>query len=451
MPTIRSIGTGGAGAGRNYSTIQAWDDAAPVTLTDTWEGECYNDGEFLNTAATILGGSTATSSFYKVLRAATGHGFKDGIGANALRYSATYGVAVRNVTAFTGSVIEIAEDFVRVNGLQISGGADLNGAFFINTGGHEGARLTNCLVQRTAGDHVIFVYQSNNLWLVNNVIIAGGSAAGEAVRLDSCNPARIEANTIVRPSDLATTTVPAIRLFYMAAQATIQNNAIFGPWNAILAGSAQASGSGNNATNFATEPWTGFGLFNKTYTAQFQGTTAAAQNWRVATSGSDLAGAGVRAQTYTADLDILGNSRSLTTPTIGAHEFAAPPAAKVRPSETASAGIWTAVGAATLHAAVSEATASDVEYARSVGRSVVRFKLPSLLVGAGEAVTVKYRASAQFGQSATVRLMQNTTTIATWTHSALPTAPTTYSQPLTSAQQTAITDTTALFLEFEAT
>src|SRR4051812_35856779 len=63
MPTIvvKSIGT----AGRNYSTVQAWDDACPVSLVavdQVWKGECYNDTR-LDGAVTLQGATTDVTRY----------------------------------------------------------------------------------------------------------------------------------------------------------------------------------------------------------------------------------------------------------------------------------------------------------------------------------------------------------------------------------------------------
>ena len=69
MPTtvVKSIGT----TGRDYSTLQAWEDACPANLVSDdkiWKGECYNDSEF--TSGLHVSGITTDSTRYVWLTAA---------------------------------------------------------------------------------------------------------------------------------------------------------------------------------------------------------------------------------------------------------------------------------------------------------------------------------------------------------------------------------------------
>lgn len=128
---VHSIGT----SGRDYSTIQAWEDACPanlVTADQIWRGECYNDSEFL-VAGNVLtvSGTTTDSTRYKWLTAATGQSFQDSVGAqtNALRYNQSNGVGIRSSGAYSAA-INGTENYFRLNRLQVSqsGGGNIGGA-----------------------------------------------------------------------------------------------------------------------------------------------------------------------------------------------------------------------------------------------------------------------------------------------------------------------------------
>ena len=87
---VKSIGT----ASRDYSTLQAWEDAAPanlVTADQVWKGECYNDSTF--TAGVTISGITTDATRYIWLTAAAGQSFADHP-ENALDYNAANGVAI---------------------------------------------------------------------------------------------------------------------------------------------------------------------------------------------------------------------------------------------------------------------------------------------------------------------------------------------------------------------
>src|SRR5690242_21166626 len=86
-----SIGTGG---GRTYSTIQAWENALPGTLSANEIGECYNDSEFAPASQIDISGTTP-GSFRITLTAAATQSFSDAGSGVALKYNQSNGVAIR--------------------------------------------------------------------------------------------------------------------------------------------------------------------------------------------------------------------------------------------------------------------------------------------------------------------------------------------------------------------
>jgi hypothetical protein len=124
MPTTvtSTIGT----ASRDYSTIQAWEDACPASLTavdQVWRGECYNDNEFLETSAfalLFLGGITSDATRYVELTAAAGESFQDhaDVRTNPLRYDQAKGVGLRKTSNYLG-VIDVDISAFKVSRLQI--------------------------------------------------------------------------------------------------------------------------------------------------------------------------------------------------------------------------------------------------------------------------------------------------------------------------------------------
>ena len=91
---VKTIGTGG-----DYSTLQAWEDAAPANLVSAdqvWEGRVLNN---LSSGSTILtiSGSTSDATRFKHLTAAPGVSFRDHANklTNPLRADNTKGVEVR--------------------------------------------------------------------------------------------------------------------------------------------------------------------------------------------------------------------------------------------------------------------------------------------------------------------------------------------------------------------
>ena len=114
-PVVSSIGT----TGRDYSTLQAWEDACPanlVTADQIWKGECYNDSEF--TAKVVISGQTTDATRYVWLTAAAGQSFQDHASArtNPLVYDQSKGVGVRGGP---DSLVTLNSDYARATRLQI--------------------------------------------------------------------------------------------------------------------------------------------------------------------------------------------------------------------------------------------------------------------------------------------------------------------------------------------
>ncbi len=312
--------TGAATTARTYSTISGWDSGAPSSLLTqnsnngwVWKGELYKEGagtnnEWTVTAKiTLYGASVATDSTrYMWLAAASGASFADNASklTNALRYNAANGVAVRMTG--TQNVFEIANGITAYfTGLQIKGaGASAFNGF--NSGGL--IALNQCIVCSDDTNPVLSnipVIQVVNCLFYNTGTVLSWSTTARQY-LYAC--------TIYSTS----TTVPLLST--NNSDGNLYDNAFFG-------GSAVASAStyfvaSNNATNQSS---VGFGSSNQaslTTSNQFESVTAGSEDFRVKT-GAALINNGIRQQTYTNDLDIVGSARSTTTPTIGAWEYAA--------------------------------------------------------------------------------------------------------------------------------
>src|SRR5262245_3917554 len=152
MPTdvISSIGSGG---GRDYSTLQAWEDACPSNLVSDdkrWIGECYNDSEFTGSGTLLtFGGTTTDSTRYIILRCATGHSFSDNVNrrGNALYYNQANGVAITSSVgggAYSAVIIQ-GTNFTRFEGLQIKA-TGFNVTATQNNFSATNLRFTNCIL-----------------------------------------------------------------------------------------------------------------------------------------------------------------------------------------------------------------------------------------------------------------------------------------------------------------
>lgn len=108
-----------------------------------------------------------------------------------------------------------------------------------------------------------------------------------------------------------------------------------------------------------------------------------------------------------------------------------------QPSSTVSAGLWTAIGAATLHEAINETPYSDADYISVAAASSCTMTLAEAAFPGGANQILKYRASSTYGSNLTIELKQGSTTIMTRTH-ALTGTITEYTQMLTEGEITAI-------------
>lgn len=325
MPTTitKSIGT----TGRDYSTIASFEAAIPADITasdEIWVGECYNDSEFLVTAAISFSGSTTDATRYIVLKTAAGQSFRDHANklTNALRYNQSNGVGIRTTTSYI-DLISVAEDNVRFEGLQIqNAGTNGSGNYaWTKSGTRDGLQVRNCIIERSGAGHGVLIEGANS-FVVNStcVMYTNGSTIGNGITSQN-SAAAVIACTVLRPTDATTVGGIGARRSYNTP--LFQDVAVFGDFTTHFgAGAPYHASSGYNATDAATAP----GSNNQTSltTADQLEDTASLTTYDLrAKSGGALVNNGTRANTYTNDEDIVGQARSTTTPTIGAWEYVA--------------------------------------------------------------------------------------------------------------------------------
>lgn len=320
MPTtvVKTIGT----TGRDYSTIQAWEDAKPanlVTADQVWKGECYNDSEF--TAGVTIAGSTTDATRFTWLTAASGQGFADHPNrlTNALRYNRSNGVGVSITGDNYAAILRMEENYCVVSRMQFkSSGTYTNSNSSANIS-NQNCRFDSNIFEYT-GTVTLLSVGHDAIVVVNNVLVANGTnLAANVVGVAGYNGVFVS-NTIVRPSDRAAAgTGIALAAGYTGT--LVQNNAVFNLTSAFGGAGGTHASSGYNLTDAASAPGSN-NQVSKTFANQFQGTTSSAQDWRIK-SGADAINNGTRAQSYTNDLDIVATARSVTTPTIGAWEAGA--------------------------------------------------------------------------------------------------------------------------------
>jgi hypothetical protein len=123
MGTVtKTIGSGG---GRDYSTIQSWEDALPANLVtdgNAQVGQCFNDSEFTGNGIVTISGETTDATNSITLQCGSGQSFRDNasVRSNALDYNQANGVACRSTSNYT-TVVQISTNNVTVDGLQLKG------------------------------------------------------------------------------------------------------------------------------------------------------------------------------------------------------------------------------------------------------------------------------------------------------------------------------------------
>lgn len=314
MPTtvVKTIGSGG---GRDFSTLQAWEDACPanlVTADQVWQGQCYNDSEFVASSATLLtiAGETTDSTRYLELTSASGQSFQDaaGVRTNLLAYNQSNGVAFRVTGGYAFTVISVNTDYTRINRLQIYAESNNRGITL---------SASNCLfkdliiqVDSGSGRYAVFASGSFNLH-VNVVAFMAGTA--DYAFHSNGNANKYLACAAVRTTDQSTSGTGFLVDSYLG-NAVLISCCSFGftdPATASLSASCS-----NNATDQAS----GFSGSSNQYLVTFNATTPFKQ---AAVSGYDLravaatalAGNGVLDSTN-APNDITGKPRP-ASPTIG--------------------------------------------------------------------------------------------------------------------------------------
>lgn len=298
MPTTvtKTIGTAG---GRDYSTLQSWEDAAPanlVTSDQIWRGECYNDSAF--TAGVTISGSTSDATRYKELTAAAGQSFVDHSDrlTNPLTYNQAKGVGVSGSFSY-GRPLIVSEANARVSRIQFRNTATSGQALQVDGTPttfkqciFDAAGSAAALLNGSAAtvENTLFVLRKNGQTYVVNLF-------GTSNTIANC--------TVVVPSNITKATNAFQRAY--TASTTLTNVAAFGVTN------VWSNGTGFTAVNCFTDAssppsgWTNVAYDTSTGSG-FEGTVNASGDWRIK-STSALKEAGT--STGAPGVDIVGTTR----------------------------------------------------------------------------------------------------------------------------------------------
>lgn len=358
-------------SGGDYTTIQGALDAIPsnlVTADEQWDIVIDEsaDGVFLwsLTQGLSLTSRTTDSTRYVRIKAASGKSFGDHADklTNALRWNGSNGIAITSDHGFS-SVLNIEAPYTRVEGLQLKSdtGSDSSSGYSAMAVSANNITVRNCILALRPtltinGQATIYWGDSDDCKLINCVVSA---PCGVFFDSSSATNPEIRNCTFVYTGGSSSTRVAFNN---SAVSLTALNCAVMGFADGVLGGSVTLNSSSNyNATSSsAPSNWGANSLNGLTAADQIESTTSSTLDARAKASGS-LDGAGTRDQTNTSDLDIIGQSRSTTAPTIGAWESITVAYAYARPASDITEQ-WSLSAGTDSWDLLNESTYSDSDY-----------------------------------------------------------------------------------------
>lgn len=293
---VKTIGT----ASRDYSTLQAWEDACPadlVAVDQIWQGQCYNDSEF--TGGMTAAGTTTSATQYKELTTAAGQSFSDNasVQTNALRYNQANGVAISVAGGYSTAIV-VSDINFRMSKVQVKVSSDAY-AYDNNTASTAHV-LDKCILQQAGSAGACIRLRGGTL--SNSLLSKNSAGTSKAAITGAYGGATLTNCTIVRPTTYAVggTAVAAGSSFSF----TLKNVAVFGF-------TADTSGTISATTCYTDDstPTTGFTTvaYNTSTGSGFQNTAVTTADFRIKT-GSALLDVGTTDTTYAAT-DIAGTAR----------------------------------------------------------------------------------------------------------------------------------------------
>jgi hypothetical protein len=308
-----------------------------------WRGEVYKEGggtnnEWRISSTSFNFSSTTDSTRYFVLTTASGQSFLDNANklTNALNYAPANGVAINLLDSTSRLTVSLSVT-VYISNIQFTSSANtfysVNGALL---------RVDFCIIKTSSSvfnDAGAFV--SANCLIISPLPAYSGGSSN--VRFYNCT--MYGNNYVVFPG---------------ASSTVIKNCAFFGYPN-FTVNTINTTDSTNNCTSLASLGFTNStNLLSRSAANQFQSLTGGSEDFRIK-AGAGVINAGIRDQTNTNDLDIVGSSRSTTTPTIGAWEFASINYTYARPSSDITTQ-WSTSSGTTHYTLIDETVADDNDY-----------------------------------------------------------------------------------------
>jgi len=317
-PIIADVVTGGTSGATCVLSSSTADNVGVI-----WQGQCYNDSEFVLASTPVLSiaGSTASSTTYKELTTASGQSFQDNanVRTNRLDYVAANGVAVRCNNVSYGVVISPEEAYLRISKIQLFTTHSSSYPAIYSTSDRAG-RILKDLISKANGPFApTWGNFSKCINVVSILVDVGGTGlygafrsfvSGVSVEYIACTGIRVSNSTAGGTGFTAA----------YADQYTMVSCAAFGftsPQN-----NCNATGSKNNATDNASGLVGTSNQHSVTYTNATPFTEASSTNTDLrAIAATSLINNGFLDSTN-APNDISVTARD-STPTIGAWEVTA--------------------------------------------------------------------------------------------------------------------------------
>lgn len=313
MPTtvIKTIGPTGDYA--DFNAAQAAITAAGgsmVALDQIWRLRVQGGAEQIFTSIQKIDTVTFDATRYVVIEPVPGTGFNENGSklTNAIAYNAANGAACRSTAADTSQWAFYFSGVSIVQGMQFKRDTQGN-ALRVATGTGFGV-IQNCIIRYNQSAY-------------EPAIQVGTLVVNTAVQVDlvQTNDPAVFSNRFASGTVIDSVTVMAqpgsatngTLCDGSSSGPTVKNTAFFGLQRAAVNITPTFS---NCSTDLSTLAGTA-NLTSQVAANQFVSTTT---DLRVK-AGAGLIGAGTRSATNTGDLDIVGASRSTTTPTIGAREY----------------------------------------------------------------------------------------------------------------------------------
>lgn len=322
---VKTIGSAG---GRDYSTLQGWEDACPANLVtdgNIQQGECYNDSEFATPNLT-LGGSTADATHYKHLTAAAGQSFQDNanVRTNALAYNQSNGVGLSATGTYGNNITISAENCVHLSRLQIKTTGN-QGRWIYSTGSWGCIVIKDCFVQRAAFAMAPGSNTSNGPSLLINTVFFDNTSLSTVWFNTWGNQLQVIGCSFIRTTSTSQTgTAISHQSGHSLSTNIVQSTCCFG-YGAFTSDTSKWDST--NSKNCATELASGFpGSTGHQYSVTYSGTTPFTQASTTNTDLRAIAGTALAANGYrdstNAPNDISATARA-SSPTIGHWELVA--------------------------------------------------------------------------------------------------------------------------------